>query len=156
MPSGTVTQSDQNTELHPILPTDGDARANRHPSFSAKHFIHDPTHLVTSSLQSIPLLNPSVGHDVANKIIYRRRERDARGHAVSIVSGGGSGHEPSFAGFVGEGLLSASVAGTIFASPGAEQIRQALTRRVDGANGVLVVVMNYTVSCVTFASAFSA
>jgi triose/dihydroxyacetone kinase / FAD-AMP lyase (cyclizing) len=71
---------------------------------------------------------------------------------VSIISGGGSGHEPSFAGFVGQGLLTASVAGTIFASPSAEQIRQAILTRVPGkeGKGTLVVVMNYTGDVLNF------
>jgi dihydroxyacetone kinase len=69
---------------------------------------------------------------------------------VSLISGGGSGHEPSFASFVGRGLLTAAVAGTIFASPGAEQIRHAISRRVPQDAGVLVIVMNYTGDVLNF------
>lgn len=114
---------------------------------SAKHFINDPTHLVNTALHALTITNPSVALDVENKIIYRRP-----GHApqVSIISGGGSGHEPSFGGFVGEGLLSAGVAGTIFASPSAEQIRKAIMSRVDGEKGILVTVMNYTGDVLNF------
>ena len=61
------------------------------------------------------------------------------------MSGGGSGHEPSFSSFVGKGLLSGAVAGTIFASPSAEQVRRCILHRVSREKGVLVVVMNYTV-----------
>jgi len=59
---------------------------------AAKHFINDATLLVNSALHSLTLTNPSLALDVENKIIYRRP-----GHAsqVSIISGGGSGHEPS-------------------------------------------------------------
>lgn len=98
---------------------------------SAKHFINDPTHLVNSALHSLTLTNPSIALDSDNKIVYRRPS-DANAQ-VSIISGGGSGHEPSFAGMVGEGMLSAAVAGTIFASPSAEQIRTAITSRVDAS-----------------------
>ncbi|QUC22691.1 uncharacterized protein UV8b_06932 [Ustilaginoidea virens] len=115
---------------------------------SSKHFIHDPTHLVNSALHSLTITNPNVALDSASKIIYRRPS-----HAptrVSVVSGGGSGHEPSFAGMVGPGMLSAAVAGTIFASPSAEQVRVAITSRVDAAEGVLVVVMNYTGDVLNF------
>ncbi|CZS95387.1 probable dihydroxyacetone kinase [Rhynchosporium agropyri] len=114
---------------------------------SAKHFINDPTHLVNTALHALTLTNPSVALDVENKIIYRRP-----GHAsqVSIISGGGSGHEPSFGAFVGDGLLSAGVAGTIFASPSAEQIRKAIMSRVDGEKGILVTVMNYTGDVLNF------
>lgn len=114
---------------------------------SSKHFINDPTHLVNSALHALTLTNPSVALDGPNKIIYRRP-----GHApqVSLISGGGSGHEPSFGAFVGPGLLSASVAGTIFASPSAEQIRKAIMSRVDGERGILVTVMNYTGDVLNF------
>ncbi|KAG4438744.1 hypothetical protein IFR05_005772 [Cadophora sp. M221] len=114
---------------------------------SAKHFINDPTQLVNTALHSLTLTNPSVALDAENKIIYRRP-----GHApqVSIISGGGSGHEPSFGAFVGDGLLSAGVAGTIFASPSAEQIRKAIMSRVDGEKGILVTVMNYTGDVLNF------
>lgn len=119
---------------------------------AAKHFIDDPTHLVTSALHSLTLTNPSVALDRENKIVYHRPSPD---HAdrVSVISGGGSGHEPSFAGMVGDGLLSAAVAGTIFASPSAEQIRTAITARVDTTKGVLVTVMNYTGDVLNFGMA---
>lgn len=72
---------------------------------------------------------------------------------MSLISGGGSGHEPSFGSFVGSGLLSAAVAGTIFASPSAEQIRTAIMSRVDLEKGVLVTVMNYTGDVLNFGMA---
>ncbi|KAI9860792.1 MAG: hypothetical protein M1813_005715 [Trichoglossum hirsutum] len=117
---------------------------------AAKHFINDPTHLVSATLLSVTLANPSVALDGPNKIIYRRPTKRREDAQVSIVSGGGSGHEPSFAAFVGRGLLSAAVAGTIFASPSAEQIRTAVVDRVDGSKGVLAVVMNYTGDVLNF------
>jgi hypothetical protein len=56
-------------------------------------------------------------------VVYRRAStHDPR---VVIISGGGSGHEPAHAGFVGEGLLDAAVCGSIFASPNVKQIRRA-------------------------------
>ncbi|KAJ3458372.1 hypothetical protein MRS44_012481 [Fusarium solani] len=116
---------------------------------SSKHFINDPTHLVTSALHSLTLTNPSVALDSDHKIIYRRPDSNAASQ-VSIISGGGSGHEPSFTGMVGQGMLSAAVAGTIFASPSAEQIRTAITSRVDTSKGVLVTVMNYTGDVLNF------
>ncbi|KAK0635220.1 dihydroxyacetone kinase [Bombardia bombarda] len=137
---------------------------------SAKHFINDPTHLVNTALQAITLTNPGVALDAPNKIIYRRPGSGGRDYAtkqqVSLISGGGSGHEPSFAAMVGPGLLSAAVAGTIFASPSAEQVRTAIMARVDNnkptpsssssqkqqqqTGGVLVTVMNYTGDVLNF------
>jgi len=72
---------------------------------------------------------------------------------VSLVSGGGSGHEPSFAAFVGSGLLAGAVAGTIFASPSAEQIRRCILERIETEKGVLVIVMNYTGDVLNFGMA---
>ncbi|KAI0967419.1 Dak1 domain-containing protein [Xylaria arbuscula] len=121
---------------------------------SAKHFINDPTVLVDAALESLTLTNPSVGLDAANKIVYRRPGYGSS--QVSVISGGGSGHEPSFGAFVGEGLLSAAVAGTIFASPSAVQVRTAITSRVDAEHGVLVTVMNYTGDVLNFGVAVEA
>ncbi len=118
---------------------------------SEKHFINDPIKLINGALKSITIANPAVNLDADNKIIFRSRNSSSTGSQVSIVSGGGSGHEPSFAGYVGEGLLSAAVAGTIFASPAAEQIRNCIMRRVDTSKGVLVVIMNYTVCASIYA-----
>ncbi|KAM0813806.1 putative Dihydroxyacetone kinase [Seiridium cardinale] len=119
---------------------------------SAKHFINDPTLLVNSALESLTYTNPTVALDVENKIIYRRPQ-DGVSSQVSIISGGGSGHEPSFSALVGPGLLSAAVAGTIFASPSAEQVRRAILSRVDTDKGVLVTVMNYTGDILNFGMA---
>ncbi|KAK5078555.1 dihydroxyacetone kinase Dak1 [Lithohypha guttulata] len=117
-----------------------------------KHFFEDATVLVHSALNSLTLTNPSLAFDKENKIIYRRPTKDAE-VKVSMISGGGSGHEPGFAGFVGKGLLTASVAGTIFASPSAEQVRRAVLTRVPTEKGVLVITMNYTGDVLNFGMA---
>lgn len=62
---------------------------------------------------------------------------------MSCFAGGGSGHEPSFAGFVGSGLLTAAVCGGVFASPSADEVLAAI-RSVTGPAGCLLVLMNYT------------
>lgn len=118
---------------------------------STKHFVNDPTHLVNTALHSLTLTNPNVALDAENKIVYRRPSNAPQ--QVSIISGGGSGHEPSFAAMVGPGMLSAAVAGTIFASPSAEQVRTGILSRVDTDKGVLVVVMNYTGDILNFGMA---
>jgi triose/dihydroxyacetone kinase / FAD-AMP lyase (cyclizing) len=63
---------------------------------------------------------------------------------VAIISGGGAGHEPAFAGYVRKGLLAASVSGTIFASPSAEQIRRAIVNKISQEKDILILVMQYT------------
>lgn len=66
-----------------------------------------------------------------------------RARQVTLISGGGSGHEPAFAGYVGEGMLTAAVCGGVFASPAASAVLEAI-RAACGPCGCLVLVMNYT------------
>ncbi|KAK5992725.1 Dihydroxyacetone kinase 1 [Cladobotryum mycophilum] len=111
---------------------------------SSKHFSNDPLALVSASLRAATYTNPSLTFDATHKIVSLR---DAASQStIALISGGGSGHEPSFAGFVGKGFLTAAVAGSVFASPSAEQIFRAI-RRVASEQpqrGVLVIIMNYT------------
>lgn len=67
----------------------------------------------------------------------------ANNRQVTLISGGGSGHEPAFAGYVGQGLLTAAVCGGVFASPSASAVLEAI-RAACGPLGCLVLVMNYT------------
>ncbi|RVD68339.1 dihydroxyacetone kinase, partial [Mesorhizobium sp. M4A.F.Ca.ET.029.04.2.1] len=60
---------------------------------------------------------------------------------VAVVSGGGAGHEPSHAGFVGAGMLTAAVSGEIFASPSVEAVLAAI-RATTGPAGCLLIVKN--------------
>ncbi|KAI8271905.1 Dihydroxyacetone kinase 1 [Colletotrichum sp. SAR 10_98] len=89
-------------------------------------------------------INPSVAFDEAQRTVFLKAA--ATDPKVAVISGGGSGHEPSFAGFVGKGLLSGAVAGSIFASPSADQVFRCLLRLGSQRreNGILVVIMNYT------------
>lgn len=114
-----------------------------------KRFVHDPTDLVFGSLRSLPLLNPTLRLDDDNKVIYVVDAADSP-QSVAITSGGGSGHEPSFGAFVGHGLLRASVAGPLFASPSAQQILTAITKVSATTNKILVTVMNYTGDVLNF------
>ena len=118
---------------------------------AAKHYLTDPTHAVLTSLNSLTKTNPSLLFDPPNKIIYRNPSSLSKPSNVSVVCGGGSGHEPGFAGFVGQGLLTACVAGTIFASPGAEQVRTCLQHRLPvESEGILVIATNYTGDVLNF------
>lgn len=116
-----------------------------------KHFIDDPTHLVNSALHSLTLTNPSVALDAHNKVLYRRPTPELlKKPKVSIISGGGSGHEPAFAGFVGKGFLTAAVSGTIFASPNTLQVQRAALSRVPTEKGVLICTFRYTGDVLNF------
>jgi dihydroxyacetone kinase-like protein len=68
---------------------------------------------------------------------------------VALVSGGGSGHEPSHGGFVGRGMLDGAVAGAVFTSPTPDQVFEAV-KAVDGGKGVLLVIKNYTGDIMNF------
>jgi hypothetical protein len=76
--------------------------ATRHASSStlmAKHFVNDPSSLVVQSLQGLCAINPKLGLDVNNKVVFLADQDRSR---VGLICGGGSGHEPSHAGFVGQ------------------------------------------------------
>lgn len=78
---------------------------------------------------------------------YARERHPSR--TVALVSGGGSGHEPLHAGFVGRGMLDAAVPGQIFASPHNRQVYEA-SRHFAGPGGVLHIVKNYTGDRINF------
>jgi phosphoenolpyruvate---glycerone phosphotransferase subunit DhaK len=85
--------------------------------------------------------------DLQNKIVYRGGAPVSG--KVGLVSGGGSGHEPLHAGFVGVGMLDAACAGEVFTSPVPDQVLEA-TKNVDGGAGVLHIVKNYTGDVMNF------
>ena len=74
---------------------------------------------------------------------------DSGSPAVAVISGGGSGHEPMHAGFIGAGMLAAACPGHMFTSPNAVQVTEA-TRWADQGAGVLHVVKNYTGDVMNF------
>ena len=76
-------------------------------------------------------------------IFFHRVRGDWDKGKVAIISGGGAGHEPAHAGFVGKGMLTAAVSGEIFASPSVDAVFEAI-RSVTGPAGCLLVVKNYT------------
>ncbi|KAK6512202.1 hypothetical protein TWF481_001093 [Arthrobotrys musiformis] len=105
-----------------------------------KHFIGDIKSPVEKALKCLLEVNPTLGFIESHKIIYNRFVKKNK---VILISGGGSGHEPAHAGFVGNGMLDVAVAGDIFASPSAAQILVGL-KAVDGSEGILMIVKNYT------------
>jgi phosphoenolpyruvate---glycerone phosphotransferase subunit DhaK len=112
-----------------------------------KKLINDPRDVVAEALRGIEAARPDVRVDHANRIIY---SRDApKTGKVGLVSGGGSGHEPLHAGFVGLGMLDAACAGQIFTSPTPDQMLEA-TKGVDAGAGVLHIVKNYTGDVMNF------
>jgi dihydroxyacetone kinase-like protein len=91
--------------------------------------------------------HPELNVDVERRVVVRRDARE--GGRVALVSGGGSGHEPLHAGFVGYGMLSAACPGDVFTSPVPDQMLRAASA-VEAGQGVLFVVKNYTGDVLNF------
>lgn len=79
-------------------------------------------------------------------VIVRKNKKEGK---VALVSGGGSGHEPAHAGYVGEGMLDAAVIGEIFTSPSADKVYEAI-KKVDSGKGVLLIIKNYSGDIMNF------
>ena len=105
-----------------------------------KKFINDPNNLTTELLQGYALAYPDKVKLVADRIVVRAKPKSK--DKVAIVTLGGSGHEPALSGYVGEGMLDASVVGDIFAAPGAPKILDAL-RMFKDYKGIMLVILNH-------------
>ncbi|KAF9767327.1 hypothetical protein IL306_000117 [Fusarium sp. DS 682] len=106
-----------------------------------KSFINGVANSVERSLRSCIIHDPSLSLIASEKVLYRRTDKS--NDKVILISGGGSGHEPAHAGYIGEGALDVVVAGEIFASPSASQILTGL-QTVKSSKGSLMIVKNYT------------
>ena len=105
-----------------------------------KKFINDPNNLTSELLQGYVLAYADKVKLVDNSIVVRAEPKAK--DKVAIVTLGGSGHEPALSGYVGEGMLDASVVGDIFAAPGAPKVLDAL-RMFKDYKGVLLVILNH-------------
>jgi dihydroxyacetone kinase len=108
-----------------------------------KKFINRPENVVEEMLQGFVVLHPGLARLPGFKVIVRADADTARDRQVAVLSGGGSGHEPAHAGYVGAGMLSAAVAGEVFTSPSSDSVFAAI-KAVSGKRGALLVVKNYT------------
>ncbi|GAB7363911.1 hypothetical protein MBLNU230_g4474t1 [Neophaeotheca triangularis] len=107
---------------------------------STKHFFPDTSGLVVLGLESIVARNNHLALDAANKVVWSKTHSRSK---VSVLSGGGAGHEPSWSGFVGDGMLAASISGEVFASPSAKQVMAAI-ERAPSDKGTILCITNYT------------
>ena len=109
-----------------------------------KHFINDRSTIVTEAIDAAVMLGEGklarLDGYPAIKVVVRTDWDRTR---VAVVSGGGAGHEPAHAGFVGEGMLTAAVCGEIFASPSVDAVLAGILA-VTGDAGCLLIVKNYT------------
>lgn len=112
-----------------------------------KKILNQPTDVVTEMLDGLAYVHNDLVHRVEGfDIIARNEEKSGK---VALISGGGSGHEPSHAGFVGEGMLSAAVCGAVFTSPTPDQVLEAIKEADEGA-GVFMVIKNYSGDIMNF------
>ncbi|XP_059641165.1 putative 3,4-dihydroxy-2-butanone kinase isoform X2 [Cornus florida] len=111
-----------------------------------KKLINDPNDVVTEFIeglvQTFPCLQYLDGFPEV-KVVLRADVSNATYDKVAVISGGGSGHEPAYAGFVGEGMLTAAICGDVFASPSVDSILAGI-RAVTGPMGCLLIVKNYS------------
>jgi len=112
-----------------------------------KKLINSPDDVVADALAGIAAAHPELRVDVKERVVARAAR--TRAGKVALVSGGGSGHEPLHAGFVGPGMLDAACPGEVFTSPVPGQMLAAALG-VDGGAGVLLVVKNYTGDVLNF------
>jgi dihydroxyacetone kinase-like protein len=112
-----------------------------------KKLLNDPADAVRDALRGMAVAHPELRVDLDQR--YVARGTGPEPGRVALVSGGGSGHEPLHAGFVGPGMLDAAVAGEVFTSPVPDQILAA-TAAVSGGAGVVHVVKNYTGDVLNF------
>ena len=112
-----------------------------------KKIINKPENVVSEMLDGLAYVHNDLVHRVEGFDIIVRNEKVSG--QVGIISGGGSGHEPAHAGFVGDGMLSAAIAGAVFTSPTPDQILEAIKEADQGA-GVFMVVKNYSGDIMNF------
>lgn len=114
-----------------------------------KKLINAPEDIITHALEGMISAHPdllTVEGATGRAVVAKDGPRDGK---VGIIIGGGSGHEPAFAGYVGRGLADAAAVGNVFASPSPEQIMDA-ARAADGGAGVMFLYGNYTGDVMNF------
>lgn len=107
-----------------------------------KFFINDAQDVVNEGIDGL-LTDPNLTRldNFPEVKVVLQKELDK--NKVAVISGGGSGHEPAHAGFVGKGMLTAAVCGDIFASPSVDAVLSAIIATA-GEKGCLLIIKNYT------------
>lgn len=107
---------------------------------STKHFFPQTEGVVVQGLDSLVARNNHLALDAPNKVVYSKTHHPSK---IAVISGGGSGHEPAWSGYVGDGMLAAAVNGEVFASPSTKQIMAAI-KHVPSDAGIILCITNYT------------
>lgn len=114
-----------------------------------KKIINTPDTLMMEMCNGIVMAHPELEFIKKYKII---KKKEINTDKVTLISGGGSGHEPAHAGFVGNGMLDVAVCGEVFASPSQIQVYQAL-KASEGNKGTLLIIKNYSGDVMNFKNA---
>ncbi|NNG66343.1 dihydroxyacetone kinase subunit DhaK [Caldanaerobacter subterraneus] len=113
-----------------------------------KKLINNPESVVKEMIEGLLEAHPNYLRKLENINVIVRKDAPVEGK-VGLVSGGGSGHEPAHAGYVGYGMLDAACPGEVFTSPTPDQIYEAI-KAVNGGKGVLLIIKNYTGDVMNF------
>lgn len=106
-----------------------------------KKILNEVENVVPEMLKGMMLACPGLRVLPGTQVVVRKEKPSFK--KVGIISGGGSGHEPAHAGYVGAGMLDGACAGALFSSPSVDQMMEGI-RAVDSGKGVLIVAKNYT------------
>jgi dihydroxyacetone kinase len=109
-----------------------------------KKLINDPLQVVSEMVEGLVLADDRLTRIAGHNVVLRRdHAQHAASGKVALISGGGAGHEPAHAGYIGQGMLTAAVVGEVFTSPSVDAVLAAILA-VAGPGGVLLIVKNYT------------
>lgn len=114
-----------------------------------KKIINKPETVVIEMCNGMAMAHPELEFLQKYKIL---KKKEINKNKVSLISGGGSGHEPAHAGFIGKGMLDAAVCGDIFASPSQIQIYQSI-KETASDKGTLLIIKNYSGDMMNFKNA---
>src|SRR4051794_38292017 len=108
-----------------------------------KKLINRPEAVVEEMIEGLVAVDPDLERLPDQAVLVRADAAEVRDRRVALISGGGSGHEPAHAGYVGRGMLSAAVAGDVFTSPAPDAVLAAI-RATAGPAGALLIGKNNT------------
>lgn len=115
-----------------------------------KKIINAAEDVVVQMIEGMVLAHPELLEWNRKYKIITRKELNP--DKVTLISGGGSGHEPAHGGYVGKGMLDAAVCGDVFASPSTIQVYHAITKTAS-SKGTLLIIKNYSGDCMNFDAA---
>jgi len=114
-----------------------------------KKIVNNPESVVPEMCNGIAAVYPKLEFDPKFKVL---RKKEINKNKVTLISGGGSGHEPAHAGFIGKGMLDGAVCGDVFASPSQIQVYKGIKQTVSD-KGTLLIIKNYSGDIMNFKNA---